>query len=542
MLSAPVQRLLVNVMPACNWTNGLGPPKFIPTTQQQVQQSPHLPGYALAEVSQQQQQILPADAPIHTTAVKEGMYGVTNDLKLGPVEKAVLHQAMYNQSKKLTPEMRRCNDCNVIFNSQNQAEMHYKGKKHAKVMFLKRTREAKRSSMKSNQLPNGIKEQSSAIILPESISSNSDIKQGEMGPRVEQYQEFEADSTSSPNLSRTFPLCAEVIKDPLPLSAQSNQEMLTVCDSKNNSISGMVDGCDAGLNTTVVDGVDGISPLMEDTEQQSDEDDKLRGGMAIAQREPVVLPDPLPRYISRIEKPTVLKESLRCTVCDIYVNSENQMRQHVNSLRHKNIEKGIPTPPKPVKEDKPKGRSEQFRCEVCRVTLNSDIQLLQHLSSQRHKNMLEGKPPKPRWTPYERTQHAILRSAAHLRLSALKTLQSSGSHILLPPPISNATTPLPITAHGTLGPSVLAPQTSPAHLKQMAYIAPNGGILQAQEIVYIGAPPPSFSTAQQPHQIQAAPAQLIQSHIPGVHQELSSLVNASCVGLEPRDLTFSWNP
>ena len=128
------------------------------------------------------------------------------------------------------------------------------------------------------------------------------------------------------------------------------------------------------------------------------------------------------------------------------------------------------------------------------------------------------------------------------RLSALKTIQSSGSHILLPSPLSNATAPLPITAHGALGPSVIAPHTSPAHLKQMAYIAPNGGILQAQEIVYIGTATPSFPTAQQPHHIQTAAGQIMQSQIHGVHREISPIVNASCVGLEPRDLTLSWNP
>ena len=44
----------------------------------------------------------------------------------------------------------------------------------------------------------------------------------------------------------------------------------------------------------------------------------------------------------------------------------------------------------------------QYKCELCNVTLNSEVQLLQHLRSQRHKATLEGKPPKPRWVPYER--------------------------------------------------------------------------------------------------------------------------------------------
>ena len=152
-------------------------------------------------------------------------------------------------------------------------------------------------------------------------------------------------------------------------------------------------------------------------------------------------PDPLPYYIKPFEK-VLKKDHLYCPVCDVHVNSEAQMKQHRSSLRHMNLEKGLPVPPRvkdlemekkiqalkekasldgslenqdsaepnddksstgencDIKIELPKPM--QYKCEVCNCVLNSTIQLHQHLASSRHKAILEGKPPKPRWMPYHK--------------------------------------------------------------------------------------------------------------------------------------------
>ncbi|CAK8686206.1 unnamed protein product [Clavelina lepadiformis] len=218
----------------------------------------------------------------------------------------------------------------------------------------------------------------------------------------------------------------------------------------------------------------------------------------------VNLPDPLPSYITRIEKPPprVLKESLHCTTCDVYVNSDNQMKQHRNSLRHKNTLQGIPTPPKSGRDDKPKTKSEQYRCNVCKVTLNSDIQLSQHLASQRHKNMMEGKPPKPRWSPYDRNQQAILHSTAPLRLP----FKSLPSPALLPtqPSVTNSIADLNVMARA--GHYVPLPNTNQnAALKQPLFIQ-NGGVFPGRDIVYVsGAPIQTLTPGSIPDALQTVP-------------------------------------
>ena len=47
-------------------------------------------------------------------------------------------------------------------------------------------------------------------------------------------------------------------------------------------------------------------------------------------------------------------------MCDVYVNSDNQMKQHLSSLRHKNTVEGIPIPPKPGRDEKVKPKSVSY--------------------------------------------------------------------------------------------------------------------------------------------------------------------------------------
>ncbi|XP_029946192.1 zinc finger protein 385C isoform X2 [Salarias fasciatus] len=48
--------------------------------------------------------------------------------------------------------------------------------------------------------------------------------------------------------------------------------------------------------------------------------------------------------------------------------------------------------------------SKSFQCEVCEIFVNSETQLSQHMNSRRHKDRLAGKPPKPKFTPHSKSQ------------------------------------------------------------------------------------------------------------------------------------------
>uniref|UniRef100_A0A8C4TPS4 Zinc finger protein 385C n=1 Tax=Erpetoichthys calabaricus TaxID=27687 RepID=A0A8C4TPS4_ERPCA len=53
-------------------------------------------------------------------------------------------------------------------------------------------------------------------------------------------------------------------------------------------------------------------------------------------------------------------------------------------------------------------QSKAFHCEVCAIYVNSDTQLKQHMNSRRHKDRLAGKPPKPKYSPYNKSQQSTI--------------------------------------------------------------------------------------------------------------------------------------
>lgn len=59
------------------------------------------------------------------------------------------------------------------------------------------------------------------------------------------------------------------------------------------------------------------------------------------------------------------------------------------------------------KENGSKGsglQNKAFHCEICDVHVNSEIQLKQHISGWRHKDRVPGKLLKPKYSPYNKLQ------------------------------------------------------------------------------------------------------------------------------------------
>ncbi|XP_059356498.1 zinc finger protein 385B isoform X1 [Carassius carassius] len=61
-------------------------------------------------------------------------------------------------------------------------------------------------------------------------------------------------------------------------------------------------------------------------------------------------------------------------------------------------------------------QNKTFHCEICDVHVNSEIQLKQHISSRRHKDRVAGKPTKPKYSPYNKQQRSSGSLAAKLAL------------------------------------------------------------------------------------------------------------------------------
>merc|ERR1719476_303718 len=65
--------------------------------------------------------------------------------KLGPVERAVLTQVLGDSRPHKRKIQLRCETCSVSFNSQGQADTHYRGKRHARITEIRRRKSQKTS-------------------------------------------------------------------------------------------------------------------------------------------------------------------------------------------------------------------------------------------------------------------------------------------------------------------------------------------------------------------------------------------------------------
>ncbi|KAI4892446.1 hypothetical protein NFI96_007788 [Prochilodus magdalenae] len=84
-------------------------------------------------------------------------------------------------------------------------------------------------------------------------------------------------------------------------------------------------------------------------------------------------------------------------------------------------------------------QNKTFHCEICDVHVNSEIQLKQHISSRRHKDRVAGKPLKPKYSPYNKQQRSSSALAAKLALQ--KDLVKPISPAFISTPFSPTTMP-----------------------------------------------------------------------------------------------------
>ncbi|XP_075443050.1 zinc finger protein 385D isoform X3 [Ascaphus truei] len=111
------------------------------------------------------------------------------------------------------------------------------------------------------------------------------------------------------------------------------------------------------------------------------------------------------------------KRLLYCSLCKVAVNSASQLEAHNSGTKHKTMVEArngsgtIKAFPRagikgrgPITKINTGLQNKTFHCEICDVHVNSETQLKQHISSRRHKDRAAGKPPKPKFSPYNKLQ------------------------------------------------------------------------------------------------------------------------------------------
>ncbi|XP_037651397.1 zinc finger protein 385D-like isoform X3 [Sebastes umbrosus] len=311
------------------------------------------------------------------------------------VHKALIGPAFGSLKRKSSS----CGVCRLRFNSEAQASSHYSGTKHTK-----RLKAMDAPDLKIGTSEPVVKETTSQILpSPFSQPSSSDTTSGEPSP-------------------------------PNPPSPPSSGPTETVNAPSDPSLS--------------------PSPRTPEKEIQRD------GEVEVA-----------PEEETEEEKAIRL---LYCSLCKVPVNSASQLQAHNSGTKHKTMLqarsgngaiKSFPRTGVKAKlvapfESSTGLQNKTFHCEICDVHVNSETQLKQHISSRRHKDRAAGKPAKPKFSPYTPTQHHQSFQAIRLALRKNQDLTKPLASCLLQRQLSVAAA----AAMATLPPFPLRPalNSSPA--------------------------------------------------------------------------------
>ncbi|KAK1900745.1 Zinc finger protein 385A [Dissostichus eleginoides] len=278
---------------------------------------------------------------------------------MDPVQKAVMTHTFGPPMVKTKRPIISCNVCQIRFNSESQAEAHYKGNRHARRMKGIETSKTSRFQDGDKQHP------PPASPSPPGMSPSS--------PEPDPNKQDDILSCPNFNNSPLTPICL-----PTPtLSSDAECPLMT-------SVSTLLPSLPSPTALLSTPPGEPAAAGLPDT------------------------PSPAPSPSSGESEEEKAKKLLYCSLCKVAVNSLSQLEAHNKGTKHKTIleaRSGL-GPIKAYPRLGPKLSPEQggelssdpdtqertFHCEICNVRVNSELQLKQHISSRRHRDGIAGKP------------------------------------------------------------------------------------------------------------------------------------------------------
>ncbi|XP_022528341.2 zinc finger protein 385C isoform X1 [Astyanax mexicanus] len=292
---------------------------------------------------------------------------------MDPVQKAVINHTFGVPQKK--KQVISCNICHLRFNSTNQAEAHYKGHKHARKL---KALEAQKNKQHRRQLEHT------------------------HGREREKERERDRGRKSAPEpLPALLEPCAvegpTVLCDPDPVlkmeDAQSSSVILTPVSE--------VSSADVPVSSPPSQHSDGPQETTSGPSEGAAQQDSP-AGEAPAEKEP------------RRNRQHLYCPVCKVTVNSVtQLEAHNSGTKHKLMLEGQSVlprRRGKALSSRATCKSKRlanKGSmsvaNKSFQCEVCEIHVNSETQLNQHMNSRRHKDRLAGKPPKPKYSPHSKS-------------------------------------------------------------------------------------------------------------------------------------------
>ncbi|XP_028989662.1 zinc finger protein 385B-like isoform X2 [Betta splendens] len=295
---------------------------------------------------------------------------------MDPVQKAVINHT-FGMAPPKKKAIISCNICHLRFNSTTQAEAHYKGHKHARKLKALETQRNRHKSGHGPSTSGKERGRERGIGGEETVPTDSQLKE-KKGP-----------STSSRPEQRPLENGQGTSPAPPPASQATSTESYPSLRSSQPPPQ--------------------IGPGSQPCHQPSDSP-SVEGCSSAPQ------PDPQGGSTGGSKHKQMLDGHSSSS-------SSSQPQRRVRAT-------APPRAPCRLKQRKGSktraaaGASNQpFHCELCQVSVNSETQLKQHMNSRRHKERLAGKPVKAKFTPYNKLQpSAVLATKLALQKQLSKAL------------------------------------------------------------------------------------------------------------------------
>nr|XP_057937691.1 zinc finger protein 385B isoform X2 [Doryrhamphus excisus] len=328
---------------------------------------------------------------------------------MDPVQKAVINHTFGVATAIKKKQVITCGVCQLRFNSNSQAEAHYRGSRHAK-------------KIKSQ-------ENKSQLSITAQTNGNNSSDSGS-APPMTTNQHTDVPSLNSPASLAPFRLPSSSTPLSSPSSSRAGSETPPTSPASSLPASSSSPPAHTSPPPPSPPSSQEAPPIIESEEEKA-------------------------------------KKLLYCSLCKVAVNSLSQLQAHNAGSKHKTmldarsgagLIKSYPRPGTKLKtcvNSAVKGsglQNKTFHCQICDVHVNSEIQLKQHITSRRHKDRVAGKPSKAKYTPYNnnnnnmRTQRnsftvsLVVIATCHLAtplisfLLSLVTIQELAKSSFLPPP------------------------------------------------------------------------------------------------------------
>ncbi|XP_029692267.1 zinc finger protein 385C isoform X2 [Takifugu rubripes] len=343
---------------------------------------------------------------------------------MDPVQKAVINHTFGVPQPLKKKQIISCNICHLRFNSTNQAEAHYKGHKHArklKAIEAQKNRQRRAAEASStvkerdrdrerhrDHNKNSASEAAPPALMDTSLEEGSS-PQSDQGPASQDVKHEDA-----PKNAVVLRLVSEV--STVELVALSSPQI-----SPSSQLS------DAGSDTStadVLEAADATAPTTEggqteatstNGEQRTDDDKDPKQSKAHLH---------CPVCKVTVNSISQMEAHNSGTKHKLILEGHNVLPRRRGKVAVARVGKS--------KRLSSKGSvgvpSKTLQCEVCEIVVNSETQLSQHMNSRRHKDRLAGKPPKPKFTPHTKSQPSS--SLVNMRWTSCSGVASSQYNLI----------------------------------------------------------------------------------------------------------------